>query len=75
VSAKDLRGEIAAKILAGFASNPAIFAANDRNGWALVNSSTPEIAAYAVELADALFHANEHLPFPCSQSDAGAEHE
>ena len=71
MSAKDLRGEIAAKILAGFAANPAIFAPNDRNGWALVNSSTPEIAAYAVEIADALFHANEHLPFPCSTNNTG----
>jgi hypothetical protein len=66
VSAKDLRGEIAAKIMAGFAANPAIFAANDRSGWAMVNTTVPEISAYAVELADALFHANEHIEFGCS---------
>lgn len=69
MSAKDYRGEIAARIMAGFAANPAIFAPNDRNGWALVNSSTQEIAAYAVELADALFAANEHIAFGCTQSD------
>lgn len=81
MSAKDYRGDVAAKILAGFAANPAIFAANDLNGWALVNSSAPQIAAYAVELADALFHANEHSPFPAlnlrrpisTASDAGGD--
>jgi hypothetical protein len=36
-----------------------------------VNSSPAVIAAYAVELADALFHANEHLPFSCSTNNTG----
>jgi hypothetical protein len=73
VSAKDLRGQIAARILAGFAANPAIFAANDRCGWSLVNATDADIAGYAVRLADHLFHANELIPFGCSVPETAVQ--
>jgi hypothetical protein len=61
VSYREYRGELAIKILAGFAANPAIFAGNDRCGWALVNCTDADIAGYAVRLADQLMHANEYM--------------
>jgi hypothetical protein len=73
MSAKDRRGEIAAQILAGFAANPSVFAANDRCGWSLVNCTGADIAGYAVRLADHLFHANEHIPFGCSVPKGGVD--
>ncbi len=48
------RLEIAAKILAGFAANSAIFAKNDRCGWSLVNATDEAIAGYALHLSDEL---------------------
>lgn len=55
------RLEIAAKILAGFAANPAVFASNDRCGWALVNCTDEDIAGYAVRLADVLIQADSAI--------------
>jgi len=48
------RLEIAAKILSGFAANPAIFAPNSMCGWSLVNCTEEHIATYALHLADKL---------------------
>ncbi len=45
---------IAGKILAGFCANPAVFAANSQNGWALVNCTDKDLAGYSRHLADAL---------------------
>lgn len=71
MSYREYRGDLAVKILAGFAANPAIFAANDKSGCSLVNCTDSDIAAYAVRLADAVLHANSHLPqgsFPNPES-------
>lgn len=48
------RLEIASRILAGFAANPAIFAQNGNCGWSLVNCTDEDIAGYALHLADKL---------------------
>lgn len=61
MSHKDLRIDLAAQILAGFAANPAIFAANDLCGWCLVNSTDADIAGYAVRLADELIEASKKI--------------
>lgn len=52
------RLEIASRIMAGLASNPAIIAANDQCGWSLVNCKDCELADYAVKLANELMIAN-----------------
>ena len=57
-----LRLNVATKILAGFAANPAIFAANDTCGWSLVNCTGADIASYAIRLADELMNAAEKMP-------------
>jgi len=62
VSYKEVRLEVAAQILAGFAANPAIFAQNDRCGWTLVNVSDADISGYAVRLAGQLIDANDSIP-------------
>ncbi len=49
-----LRDYIAARTLQGFCANPAVFAANARTGWSLVNCSKLELAAFCYELADAM---------------------
>ena len=51
------RIEIASQILAGFAANPVIFAANERCGWTLVNCTDADLSAYALRLADKLIAA------------------
>ena len=56
---EDRRLDIASRILAGFAANPAIFAANDQCGWSLVNCKDCEIAGYAMKLANELVLASE----------------
>lgn len=61
MSAIEKRDEYAAKILAGFAANPAIFAPNPGCGWALVNCTDAQLAAYAVQLANELFSAMEAI--------------
>jgi hypothetical protein len=61
---QEFRIEIAAKILAGFAANPAIFAPNATCGWLLVNCTDDDIAGYAVRLADSLISANKAVPKP-----------
>ena len=48
------RLEIAAKILAGFAANPAVFAPNPSCGWSLVNCTDEDIVGYSLSLADKL---------------------
>lgn len=40
-----------AKLLQGFAANPAIFAADDRFGWGLVNVTESDLIEYAFHLA------------------------
>ena len=50
----DERLEIASRILAGFAANPAIFADNEQCGWSLVNCKDCELADYAWKLANEL---------------------
>lgn len=49
-----LRDYFAAKALQGFCANPAVFAANNRSGWALVNSDAAGLAEYCGHLADAM---------------------
>lgn len=61
MGAIERRDEYAAKILAGFAANPAIFAPNPQCGWSLVNCTDAEIVAYAVRLATHLFHATNEI--------------
>lgn len=39
--------------LQGFCANPAIFAANERCGWGLVNCTNEQLAAYGRQLAHA----------------------
>lgn len=53
------RLEIASKILAGFAANPAVFAPNANCGWALVNCKDEDIVGYALSLADKLLDGDE----------------
>ena len=48
------REEFAKTIMGGFASNPAVFAANGQCGWAIVNCTEAQLADYAVGLADTL---------------------
>lgn len=55
------RMEVASRILAGFASNPAIFAQNGMNGWSLVNCTDDDLVGYACHLADRLEAADAHL--------------
>ena len=56
-----VRLEVASRILAGFAANPAIFAQNDRCGWCLVNSTDADIADYAARLAQEVMIACAHI--------------
>jgi hypothetical protein len=53
------RLEIASRVLAGFAANPAVFAHNQRSGWSLVNTTENYLASYAMKLADELIDAGE----------------
>jgi len=55
------RQEIAARILAGFAANPAVFAHNAQSGWSLVNATEEDIAGYSVRLADKLLEATNTI--------------
>lgn len=64
------RLEIASRIAAGFAANPAIFAPNARCGWRLVNASEAALAKYALELADTLIAASDGARFYWSQGGA-----
>ena len=72
VSYKDHRIEIAAQILSGFAANPSIFQPNERSGWALINCSDTDLAAYAVRLADELIAANDGIA-PQNASNASKD--
>lgn len=49
-----LRDYFAAKALAGFCANPAVFASNSRTGWSLVNCTEPQLAQSCYVLADAM---------------------
>lgn len=55
------RLQLAARIMAGFAGNPAIFAQNDQCGWSLLNCKDCELAGYAVKLANELMIANDAI--------------
>lgn len=46
--------EVASRILAGLASNPAIIASDPQCGWSLVNCKDSELAGYAWKLANEL---------------------
>lgn len=50
----NIRLEIASRIIAGWAANPAIYAANSNCGWALVNCREQELVRAAIWLADIL---------------------
>lgn len=54
-----LRDWFAGKAMAGFAGNNAIFAANNQNGWELVNASARDLADRAYWLADAMIAARK----------------
>ncbi len=54
-----LRDWFAGQALAGFAANNAVFAANDQNGWELVNASERDVANRAYWLADAMIAARK----------------
>lgn len=58
------RLEIASRIFAGFAANPAIFAPNPECGWSLVNSTDEQLVGYAFDLADKLTECSEVKPLP-----------
>lgn len=47
-----LRDYFAAKVLQGFAANPAVFAANSMSGWSLVNCTDADLVGYAYKIAD-----------------------
>lgn len=51
-SGMTLRDYFAAAALKGFCANPAIFATNPKNGWALVNSTENDLVEYAYLIAD-----------------------
>lgn len=52
-----LRDYAAIKVLAGFAANPAIFAANGMTGWGLVNCTEEQLCQSALCIADAMLKA------------------
>lgn len=54
-----MRDWFAGQALAGFAANNAVFAANDQNGWELVNSSARGLADQAYWLADSMIAARK----------------
>lgn len=58
-SGMSLRDWFAGKALAGFAANNAVFAANNQNGWDLVNASARDVADRAYWLADAMIAARK----------------
>jgi hypothetical protein len=53
------RLEIASKILAGFAANNAVFAANSNCGWSLVNCTDEDLVGYSLSLADKLIEGEK----------------
>ncbi len=59
-----MRDYFAAKALAGFCANPAVFASNDRRGWGLVNASESELAEYAYHVSDFMLAAREEKGTP-----------
>ena len=56
------RLEIASRILAGFASNPAVFAHNPNCGWSLVNCTDEQLVGVALDLTDILIKNNKINP-------------
>ena len=54
-----IRQYYAAKALQGLCANPAVFAANPRSGWALVNAGESDLAVYCMSLADELIKAGQ----------------
>jgi len=54
-----LRDHFAMAIIAGFAGNNAIFAANGMSGWGLVNCETDQLCATAYGMADAMVEARK----------------
>ena len=53
------RLEIASKILAGFAANPAVFAPRPDCGWSLCNCTDEDLVGYSLSLADKLLDGDE----------------
>lgn len=74
---KNQRLEIASRILAGFASNPAVFAPNPNCGWCLVNFKDEDLAGYSLALADKLIEGErvtaELAPFRTEQGEYESE--
>lgn len=56
-AANELRDMYAGMAMQGFCANPAVFAANAGNGWALVNSTTAQLASYTFHIADQMLGA------------------
>lgn len=57
-----LRDYFAAKVLSGFAANPAIFASNDQCGWSLVNCKDEDLVGYAYKFADTMIECRASKP-------------
>ena len=51
---KSLRDHYRGQIMAGFCANPAVFASNPMNGWALVNGTVEQLVEYADHIAEAM---------------------
>jgi hypothetical protein len=66
------RDQYAAKIMAGFCANPAIFAPNGMCGWSLVNCTDADLVGYAFSLADLMVEA-EGLTAKPTNEEAGKE--
>lgn len=58
-STESQRLEIASRVLAGFAANPAVFASNASCGWSLVNCTDEDLVGYSLSLADKLIKGEE----------------
>jgi hypothetical protein len=54
-----LRDYFFAKLMQGFAANPAIFATNPGCGWKLVNATEDDLVGYACSIVDRMLKARE----------------
>ena len=61
VKGMTLRQFYAGQILAGFCSNPSVFAPNANHGWSLVNATDEDLVGYAHFLASKLVEADALL--------------
>jgi hypothetical protein len=48
------REYFAGKVLQGFCANPAVFSANNQNGWCLVNTTEEQLSEYCLKIADTI---------------------